>query len=140
MPRRTSPPRSLFLAITLLLLAGGGVAWAGTVYVPLPGITSVGTTSWEAEVTFANPGPTAAIVKGVWLADDSDGFTRVGAFSGAAEVLAGRTLLNKPDDTLPGATFRGLLELSGSPNLRYLARLTGTTSVGKRRIDPHPAG
>lgn len=43
-------------ALCLLALAVfAGSARAGTVYVPLPGLTQAGSASYEAEVTVANP-------------------------------------------------------------------------------------
>ena len=49
----TMPPRAHRLRplVLLLLLGVAADAWAGTVYVPLPGITGVGTATWEAELT-----------------------------------------------------------------------------------------
>lgn len=94
-------------------------AWAGTVYVPLPGVSQVGTAAYEAEVAATNMAATAANTNQVLLSNDTDGTQRPGQ-PAALQVPANRTTIVKP-----GATFRGLLELSGSPNLRYAARLAG---------------
>ncbi|HYN23318.1 MAG TPA: hypothetical protein VE078_20335 [Thermoanaerobaculia bacterium] len=115
--------RSLVVCLVAFAL-GSAAARAGTVYVPLPGLTQAGSASYEAEITIANAAGTTASVNQVLLAVDSDGTQR--PFGPAAlQVLGNRTSIVKP-----GAAFRGLLELSGSPNLRYGARLAGKGAAG----------
>jgi hypothetical protein len=108
------------LASSLLASA----AWAGTVYVPLPGVSQVGTFAYEAEVAATNMAATASNTNQVLLSNDTDGTQRPGQ-PATLQVPASRTMVVKP-----GATFRGLLELSGSPNLRYAARLAGKGAAG----------
>jgi hypothetical protein len=110
--------RSLSICVLASSLLASA-AWAGTVYVPLPGVSQVGTTAYEAEVAATNMTATAANTNQVLLSNDTDGTQRPGQPS-VLQVPASRTVIAKP-----GATFRGLLELSGSPNLRYAARLAG---------------
>jgi hypothetical protein len=101
-----------------------GAAQAGTVYVPLPGLTQAGTASYEAEVTVTNSAAQTASVNQVLVAADTDGTQRPGQPAGL-QVLGNLTTIVKP-----GASFRGLLELSGSPNVRYGARLAGKGQAG----------
>jgi hypothetical protein len=108
------------LASSLLASA----AWAGTVYIPLPGVSQVGTATYEAEVAVTNMAGPAASTNQVLLVNDTDGTQRPG-LPAALQVPGNRTAIAKP-----GAAFRGLLELSGSPNLRYAARLSGKGAVG----------
>lgn len=108
------------LASSLLASA----AWAGTVYVPLPGLSQVGAATYEAEVAATNMAAPAASTNQVLLANDTDGTQRPGQ-PAALQVPGNRTVIAKP-----GAAFRGLLELSGSPNLRYAARLAGKGAAG----------
>lgn len=108
------------LASSLLASA----AWAGTVYVPLPGVSQVGTATYEAEVAATNMAAPAASTNQVLLSNDTDGTQRPGQ-PAALQVPGNRTVIAKP-----GAAFRGLLELSGSPNLRYAARLAGKGAAG----------
>ncbi|MES1244208.1 MAG: hypothetical protein ABUT39_21565 [Acidobacteriota bacterium] len=108
------------LASSLLASA----AWAGTVYVPLPGVTQVGTAAYEAEVAVTNMAAPAASTNQVLLTNDTDGTQRAGQ-PATLQVPGNRTVIAKP-----GAAFRGLLELNGSPNLRYAARLAGKGAAG----------
>lgn len=119
MTRRLSP-----IAAVCLLGFAAGTAQAGTVYVPLPGLTQAGTASYEAEVTVANSAATTANVNQVLVTTDTDGTQRAGQ-PAALQVLGNVTAIVKP-----GAGFRGLLELSGSPNVRYGARLAGKGQAG----------
>lgn len=115
--------RSLPVCLLAFALAAGS-AQAGTVYVPLPGLTQAGSASYEAEVTVANPAATTANVNQYLVTADTDGTQRPGPANGL-QVLGNLTAVVKP-----GAGFRGLLELSGSPNLRYGARLAGKGQAG----------
>lgn len=116
---------SLTAAVCLLAFAlFAGSARAGTVYVPLPGLTQAGSASYEAEVTVANSAATTASVNQYLVAADTDGTQRPVPAT-ALQVLGNLTAVVKP-----GAGFRGLLELSGSPNVRYGARLAGKGAAG----------
>jgi len=116
--------RSLAVLTFATFALGAGALHAGTVYVPLPGVATVGTASWEAEITIANPSGLAFTVDGLLLANDTDG-TQRGAGT-PYSVGAGGSLLLRP-----GAGFVGLAELAGSPNARVAARLTGKGAVGQ---------
>src|SRR6185436_4281290 len=89
-------------------------------YVPVPGPSTLGGASYEVQVSVTNTAPDARDVKQALLALDTDGTQRPTPPS-TVQVLAGRSAVVKP-----GASFRGLLELSGGPELRYTARLAGT--------------
>lgn len=129
-----SRPRSLRLLATLALLGAAalaaGPAQAGTVYVPLPGVTNVGTATYDAEITIANASPTPVTLSGLLLAQDTDGTVRTGLTPAVLNVAAAQTLLVKP-----GGSFIGLAELAGSPNARYAARLAGKGSVGQMGVE-----
>jgi hypothetical protein len=112
------------LAFALFAALAADTAQAGTVYIPLPGLTQAGSASYEAEVTVTNSAAQTASVNQVLLAADTDGTQRAGQ-PVALQVLGNLTAIVKP-----GAGFRGLLELSGSPNVRYGARLAGKGQAG----------
>jgi hypothetical protein len=116
-------PRSFAVCVLASVLLASA-AQAGTVYVPLPGLSQVGTATYETEVLVSNSAAQTATTNQVLLANDTDGTQRPGQPS-ALQVLGNRTTIAKP-----GATARGLLELSGSPNLRYAARLSGKGQAG----------
>jgi hypothetical protein len=132
MPSRPRPLSTGLLATAALLgvaVLAASPAQAGTVYVPLPGVTNVGTATWEAELTIANSSPTPLTLSGLLLPHDTDGTQRAGLTPAVLNVGAAQTLLVKP-----GGSFVGLAELAGSPNARYAARLAGTGSVGKMGV------
>lgn len=109
--------RTAVLRLSLAALFVASAAHAGTGYVPLPGIQLVGPASYEAQVLISNNASQAREVKQVQLATDTDGTPR-GAAPAGVQVQGNRTNVVKP-----AATFRGLLELSGSTDLRFSARL-----------------
>ncbi|HEV8632421.1 MAG TPA: hypothetical protein VGV61_19060 [Thermoanaerobaculia bacterium] len=119
--------RSHFCRSLTVLALVAGAARAGTIYVPLPGVSQVGSAGWEAEVTIANPSSQSLIVNALLLNNDSDGTVRGTPPSPGAPYTAdaGRSLVLRP-----AATFSGLAEISGSPNARYAARLTGHGALG----------
>ncbi len=98
---------------------------AGTVYIPLPGLTQSGTAAYEAEIAVTNMTAQPASASQTLLVNDTDGTVRTGITPIALQVQGNRTAIVKPD-----ASFRGLLEISGSPNLRYAARLAGKGAAG----------
>ncbi|HKV11850.1 MAG TPA: hypothetical protein VJ725_27135 [Thermoanaerobaculia bacterium] len=118
--------RSAVLRLSLAALFAASAAHAGTGYVPLPGIQTVGSATYEAQVLISNNATQTREVKQVQLATDTDGTPR-GAAPAGLQIAANQTNVVKP-----AATFRGLLELSGSTDLRFAARLvrTGQDSLG----------
>jgi hypothetical protein len=108
------------LVLCLLLALAAGAAQAGTVYVPAPGPSTLGGSTYEVQVSVTNTAADARDVKQVLLAAETDG-TQRSVPASTVQVQGGRTALVRP-----GTTFRGLLELSGGPELRYAARLAGT--------------
>src|SRR5215470_6621042 len=98
--------RSVAVSLLASTLTAAGAAHAGTVYVPLPGVTTVGGATYEAQVSISNPATLGRSIDQVQLPTDSDGTQRSGTPSPLA-VMAGRTSVVKP-----AASFRGLLELT----------------------------
>lgn len=122
--------RSLsILGLALGLALSTGVARAGTVYVPLPGVTTVGTATWEAEITVANGSTQALAVTGLLFPYDTDGTQRVGLTPTPYNVGAAQTTVLRP-----GASFVGLAEFAGSPSARYAARLAGHGALGQMGV------
>ncbi|HEV2856589.1 MAG TPA: hypothetical protein VHC97_27630 [Thermoanaerobaculia bacterium] len=112
--------RSTILSTLLIAFLAAVAAHAGTVYVPSPGPGTLGGSNYEVQISVTNTAATARDVRQVLLAPDTDGTTRTGTPS-TVTVQPGRTVVVKP-----GASFRGLVELSGGGELRYAARLVGT--------------
>jgi hypothetical protein len=130
-PRPFSPGRLLLLALVAVAVAfAAAPAQAGTIYVPLPGVTNVGTATWDAELTIANASSTPLTLSGLLLPQDTDGTQRAGLTPAVLDVGAAQTLLVRP-----GGSFAGLAELAGSPYARYAARLTGKSSVGQMGVE-----
>jgi hypothetical protein len=113
--------RSVVRYLLLLALVTAGAAHAGTVYIPAPGLATVGGSTYEVQISVTNTAIAVREVKQTLLADDTDGTVRSGTPS-TVQVQAGRTSVVKA-----AATFRGLVELSGEGELRYAARLVGTS-------------
>jgi hypothetical protein len=114
-----SRSRSLLLWISALSVTPA--AWAGTVYVPLPGITTVGASTYEAQVSLGNLAATTREISQFSLAVGTDGTQRGTAQPLVQPVLPGQNVLIKP-----AAAFRGLLELTGASDTRFAARLART--------------
>src|ERR1044072_5006512 len=83
----TMPPRPRSFSPTALLapfaLAAASAlaataAHAGTVYVPLPGVTNVGSATWEAEFTVANASTPPPTLSGLLLPHDTHRTARRG--------------------------------------------------------------
>src|SRR5688572_24070187 len=91
------------LGLALGLALSTGAARAGTVYVPLPGVTTVGTASWEAEVTIANGSAQPFAVTGLLLPYDTDGTQRGTLTPTPYNVGVAQTTVLRP-----GAAFVGL--------------------------------
>jgi hypothetical protein len=119
----THAARRTLYACTLALLPAAAVA--GTVYVPLPGVSTVGSAAYEPQVAIANVSVSPATVQQVSLLESTDGTVRTGVTPTPLTVPASRTSV-----VLPPVGFRGLLEVSGSPNVRYAARLAGKGAAG----------
>ena len=117
------------LLLPAALALAASAAQAGTVYVPMPGLTSVGTAAWEGDISIANASPQALTVTGLLLQADTDGTQRGSLTPQVINVGAAQTLVVKP-----GATFIGLVELAGSPNARYAARLSGKGVLGQMGV------
>ncbi len=113
-------PRLFLRSFLAASLCAAGAAHAGTVYVPSPGLAPVGGSAYEVQVSITNTATASNDVAQALLATNTDGTQRPTPPS-TVTAQAGRTAVVKP-----GAAFRGLLELKGSGDLRYSARLTGT--------------
>jgi hypothetical protein len=113
-------PRFVVRSLLLSALIAAGAAHAGTVYVPAPGLSTLGGSTYEVQISVTNTAIAARDVKQTLLANDTDGTVRSGTPS-TLQVQPGRTAVVKA-----AATFRGLVELSGAGELRYAARLVGT--------------
>ncbi len=116
--------RSVLSSILLAMLCAAGTANAGTVYVPLPGQTTAGTSTYEVQISVANSAAATATVNEALLPSDADGTQRTGVTTGTLAVNGGQTSVVKP------GTFGGLLELSGAADFRYSARLVGAGGLG----------
>jgi hypothetical protein len=112
--------RSVVRCFLLSALTAAGVAHAGTVYVPSPGLATLGGSTYEVQISMTNTAIAARDVKQTLLANDTDGTVRSGTPS-SLSVQPGRTSVVKA-----ASSFRGLVELSGGGELRYTARLVGT--------------
>jgi hypothetical protein len=109
----------------LATLGAAGTAHAGTVYVPIPGQSTAGTSTYEVQVSIANTAAGPATVTQALLPSDSDGTQRTGVTASSLGVNGGQTSVVKP-----GAAFSGLLELSGATDFRYSARLVNAGAGG----------
>ncbi|HEV8578971.1 MAG TPA: hypothetical protein VGX68_07785 [Thermoanaerobaculia bacterium] len=105
-------------------------AYAGTVYIPLPGVTAVGSVGYETQVSVTNTLSQQRTVNYVQLATGVDGTQRQGVVKSPLQIAAGRTALLKPT-----ASVRGLLELSAPPGFHYSARLVGTGGAAGLGVD-----
>src|SRR6185295_20287291 len=94
--------RSVVRCLLLLAALGAaGVAHAGTVYVPAPGLSTLGGSTYEVQVSITNTALAARDTKQTLLANDTDGTVRSGTPS-TVQVQPGRTAVVKA-----AATFRG---------------------------------
>jgi hypothetical protein len=102
-------------------------AHAGTAYVPLPGITTLGPISYETQVTVTNGLAQDSSVSYLQLGTAVDGTLRQGLTSTPLNVSVSRTSVLKPS-----ASAMGLLELTGPVGFQFGARLvgSGTNSAG----------
>ena len=119
-----------FCRILAFAFALTPAAWAGTVYVPLPGVTAVGPVGYETQVSVTNTLALQRTVSYLQLATGVDGTQRQGVTKSPLQIAAGRTAVLKPT---PSA--RGLLELSAPPGFHYSARLVGTGGAAGLGVD-----
>jgi hypothetical protein len=117
--------RSLASSMLLVTLGAVGTAHAGTVYVPLPGQATVGSTAYEVQVSMVNTANQTATVNQTLLASDTDGTQRTGVSAVPQLVLPAQTVVVRP-----GNAFNGMLELSGAGTFRYSARLVPAGTAG----------
>lgn len=114
---------SIVRSVFLVMLSVAGASHAGTGYVPLPGITTVGGASYEVQVSVTNSSAQPRQVKQYIIATDTDGTQRPGQ-PVSLQVQGNRTVVLKP-----GAS-RGLFELDGTSEMRFSARLAGLGEKG----------
>ena len=108
-----------------LLLLGPAAARAGTVYVPLPGRSAVGSFGYEAEIVVSNLATVSRSASRFSIPSGTDGTLRTSP-AAPLQVAAGRTIVLKP-----GASFKGLVDLSGATEQRYAAPLAGKGAAGR---------
>ncbi|HEX4966113.1 MAG TPA: hypothetical protein VF173_35210 [Thermoanaerobaculia bacterium] len=117
--------RSIVSCLLATVLSAAGAAYAGNVYVPLPGQAVVGSTTYEVQVSVVNTSSQTATVNQLLLGSDTDGTQRAGLATIPLAVSPAQTLVVKP-----GASFNGLLELAGGADFRYAARLVSVSPSG----------
>lgn len=115
----TRPVVRCLLALSAVCLLSASVASAGTVYVPLPGVSSLGTFEYEVRVTVTN-GLTQSRAATTFLIQTGKDGTKRAAAATPVQVPAGQSIVVKPD-----RAARGLLEISGPNGFQYSARLVG---------------
>jgi translation initiation factor IF-1 len=102
-------------------------AHAGTAYIPLPGITTVGPITYKTQIDITNTARESLAVDSLQLAPGVDGTLREGRSATRLSIVPRKTFVYRPDPR-----SRGLLELEGAAGLRYSARLIGTDG---RRVE-----
>jgi hypothetical protein len=117
--------RSLLSSLLLATLSAAGTAHAGLVYVPLPGQATVGSSTYEVQVSMVNTSSQTATVNQTLLASDTDGTQRTGVSPIPQVVLPAQTVVVRP-----GGAFSGMLELSGTDAFRYSARVVPVGTPG----------
>lgn len=115
--------RSSISALLLATLCTAGAAQAGTVYVPLAGVTTVGPARYEVQVSIVNTAGQSVSVNPLLLNTDTDGTQRTGVTVTPISLLPGRTTVLRS-----GEALRGLFEISGPADVRYSARLVNPRS------------
>lgn len=114
------------LLLGLLSLLAALPAFAGTVYVPVASNVTVGGQTYTTRIWLSNPGTASRRFSLLFLAADSDGTSRTGATPQSFTLAAGGTLLL---GNLAPAGSRGLLEVTGAPQILVTARLDAVDSV-----------
>jgi len=102
---------------------------AGTAYVPLPGGDAVGA-GYRVQIAVTNTSDETLDVSAVQLVPGEDGTEVKGPRIKRVSLGAGRTFLLTPE-----AGQGRLLSLSGSPALRYSARLIGGADAAGRGVE-----
>jgi hypothetical protein len=119
-----------WLAATLVLAgASAGPLGAGTLYIPLPGVQTVGNAGYEVQVAVTNPGSAPRTVESFQVGSGVDGTARTGSHPSQQTIAPGQTILLEPKPTA------GLLELTGANGLAFSARLVGTGPAGSLGVD-----
>lgn len=113
--------RPLLGVLLSLSFLSAQAAHAGTAYVPLPGITTLGPVTYETQVTVTNSLGQESTVNYLQLGTAVDGTLRQGVNTTPMRVSASRTSVLKP-----ASSSRGLLELTGPAGFQYSARLVGS--------------
>lgn len=113
--------KTLTLALLPLSLATVQAAQAGTVHVPLPGISGVGSVSYKTQISITNSGGEPVAVESLELAPGVDGTQREGVRANRLSIAPFKTFILRP-----AAAARGVMELSGAPGITYNARLVGS--------------
>lgn len=103
-----------------LSFAMAPAVYAGTAYIPLPGVTIVGPVTYETQISVTNGLLQQRPLSYLQIASGADGTLRTGIVPTQLPVAAARTSVLRP------ATARGLLELSAPTGFTYSARLVGT--------------
>src|SRR5688500_1331895 len=114
-----SPSAKSLAAAAVLAVCSASMAHAGTVYIPIPGVETIGNVAYEVRVSVTNPGSTAQSLKMVEIRTNTDGTKRNGVTPSTQAVQAGKTIVLKP------STAPGLLEISAPAGLELSARLAG---------------
>lgn len=108
------------LLLGLLSLLAALPALAGTVYVPVASNITVGGQTYTTRVWLSNPGTASRRFTLLFLSAGSDGTSRTGVTPQSFTLAAGGTLLL---GNLAPAGSRGLLEVTGAPQILVTARL-----------------
>lgn len=122
--------RTLAGVLVALGFVSAPAVHAGTVYVPLPGVTAVGPVNYETQVAVTNTLTVPRTATYLQLATGVDGTKRQTLTKTPLAVAAGKTSLLKPTPAV-----RGVLELSAPPGFYYSARLVGTGSAAGLGVD-----
>jgi hypothetical protein len=115
--------RSSVSSLLLATFFAAGAAHAGTVYVPLAGLTTIGPASYEVQVSIVNTSGQSATVNQILFGTDTDGTQRTGVTVTPLSLLPARTSVIRSAEPI-----RGLFELSGAVDFRYSARLVNLSS------------
>lgn len=118
-----SPSAKSLAAAAVLAVCSASMAQAGTVYIPIPGVETIGNVAYEVRVSVTNPGTTQQSLKMVEIRTNTDGTKRNGVTPSTQAVAAGQTIVLKP------GTGAGLLEITAPPGLELSARLAGVGSA-----------
>lgn len=124
----TGLSRTVAAILTFAFVSAQAVQ-AGTVYVPLSGVTTVGSVTYETQISITNSLTQQRTFKYFQIASETDG-TKRGADPLSQAVGSGRTSVLKPP-----AAFRGLLEMSGPLEFQFAARLVSTGSQGSLGVE-----